>query len=289
LALADRTGEALGRAGMAVDRLDVGPGLAPLDLVGAITGADAVAVAGGDGTVLSVAKACVATGVPIYHLPAGNENLFSREFGSSRDPARLLLALRRRKLAHCDVGTCAWLNAGGDQRNTPFPFLLMASIGPDASVVHRLHSSRKEAVGHYAYIRPICDELAAPALSRVRVWCDGRLAVSGRGMVVVANCKHYALGMNPCADADPQDGLLDVAFIPADTSIDAIAGLLRLRVRCPGADMVRDRGARVRLEMESGARVQVDGEAVEGVSDGDGWRTMELSATRGILPVLDAR
>lgn len=289
LALAGSAEETLRRAGVTVDRLNVGPGLPPVDVPGVITGADAVAVAGGDGTVLSVAPACMETGVPVYHLPAGNENLFSREFGMNRDPERLLWALNRQRVARCDVGECAWLSADGRSIGTPSLFLMMASIGPDASVVHRLHASRKKAVGHSAYIVPIRDELASPALSRMRVWCDGRPAIDGRGMLVVANCRQYAFKMNPCPDADTLDGRLDVAFIPADTSIDALAGLMRMRLHCPGADVVRAQGARVRIEMDPEARVQVDGEAVEGSADPDKWRTLELSVTQGFLPVLDAR
>jgi diacylglycerol kinase (ATP) len=270
-------------AGVTVDRLDVGPGLPPVDAGGVIRGADAVAVSGGDGTVLNVAPVSAAAGVPLYHLPAGNENLFSREFGMTREPAHLLRALQRRKTTWCDVGQCRWRG-----ETTPSPFLLMASIGPDASVIRRLHASRKKASGHSAYIGPVTAELADPFLPRLRVWCDGNRIIDARGMLVVANCRHYAFQINPCPDARTNDGQLDVAFVPADTSIDALVSLIRFGFRSPGPDTIRARGAHVRVEVGGGAGtcLQVDGELANSPQGGG---SLELSTRQGYLPVLDAR
>lgn len=280
--MAETAAVSLRAAGVTVTRADVGPGLPPLD-TGLINSADVVAVAGGDGTVLSVAPACAATGVPIYHLPAGNENLFARQFGGSRDPARLLWALDRRRVTRCDVGQCV-----RNRRSNPAPFLLMASIGPDAGVCHRLHASRTRASGYNAYIGPIIDEFGCPALARVKVWCDGRPIIDARGMLVVANCRQYAFRMDPCPDADINDGQLDIAFVPADTSIDALVGLARLRLRCPGPDLIRARGRLIRIESDSTARLQVDGEASDWQPEG-GPATIELSVLQSHLPILDAR
>jgi len=277
--LADAAAESLRRIGAAVDRLAVGPGLPELDR-SVVDGADVVAVAGGDGTVLSVAPVCASTGVPIYHLAAGNENLFSREFGMRGGPERLLGALRRRRVARCDIGWCA---PGGGCGIATFPFLLMASVGPDASVVHRLHERRRRAVGHRAYLGPVIEELRTPSLPRLRVWCDGAVVFEGRGMAVAANCRQYGSRVNICRDADMCDGVLDVTCLPAETSVETLAGLVRLRIGLDGPEVVRARGRRVRIEAGTGARVQVDGEAAMlGVC-------LDLGVERGVLPVLDAR
>ncbi len=245
-------------------------------------------VAGGDGTVLSVASTCAAMAVPIYHLPAGNENLFAREFGMDTNPNRLLRAILRGRTVSCDVGRCEWNGAGGALLpRQSLPFLLMASVGPDAGVVHRLHACRTKAVGHRAYAGPIVGELASPAISHVRVWREGDTepVIDGRGMLVVANCRQYALRIDPCPEADPCDGLLDACFIPAETAVEALAALVRLRLRS-GATVVRARAARLAVEVEPHARLQLDGEAA--AADGIGTR-LNLTVSPERLLVLDVR
>lgn len=274
---------------MTVDRLQVGYRSQPIDLERAIAGADAAVVAGGDGTVLSVAPACVSTGVPLYHLPTGNENLFAREFGMDTNPARLVWALQRGRVARCDVGRCSWNGASAaSSPRLSSPFLLMASIGPDAGVVHRLHATRTKAVGHRAYVQPILDELASPAVSRVKVWCDGATepVIDGRGMLVVANCRQYALRVDPSPRANPCDGLLDACFIPAETAVDALAALVRLRLRRGCPDLVRARAQRMAVEIEPVSRLQLDGEAI---ATGGAGTQLLLSLDPGFLAVLDVR
>lgn len=286
--LADDAESALRAAGHTVSRFHVGPGLPPVDMAAAITGMSAAIAAGGDGTVRSLAPACISTGVPIYHLPSGNENLFAREFGMGRDPATLVAALRRGRVTRCDVGSYSHREGGGTPDGI---FLLMASIGPDASVCHRLHVTRTRAVGHRAYLGPIAAEFQDPALSRLRIWSDGggQPVAEGRGMVVVANCRQYGMRIDPCRRASMTDGLFDVAFIPADTAVDALVALARLRVRMPSPDIVRTTGSRIRIEIGAGARFQIDGEAEELSNDSTPQQVVEFAVLQSVLPILDAR
>ncbi|QKK09344.1 MAG: hypothetical protein HND58_15050 [Planctomycetota bacterium] len=50
---------------------------------------------GGDGTVYHALPQLLRSKTPVYHAPAGNENLFAREFGMTANPATLLGALKR--------------------------------------------------------------------------------------------------------------------------------------------------------------------------------------------------
>jgi len=282
--LAAQTESALRRAGHTVNRFDLGPGLPPVDMHQAVSGATAAVAAGGDGTVRSLASACITTCVPLYHLPSGNENLFAREFGMDRDPATLVAALRRDRITRCDVGT---YTRGSHQPDGHF--LLMASIGPDASVCHRLQATRTKGIGHWAYLGPVIAEFQEPSLTRLRICCDGRPIAHGRGMVVIANCRQYGMRIDPCHTASITDGLLDVAFIPADTAIDALIALTHLRLRVTAPDIVRATGSRVRIEMAARAFVQVDGEP-EGYGDSrPPQQVVECAVKHHALPVLDAR
>ena len=164
------------------------------------------------------------------------------------------------------------------------PFRLMASIGPDAGVVHRLHASRNAATGHAAYLFPVLTELRAPSLPRLTVTCDGRTIAQGRGMVVIGNIRRYALDINPCRDACCTDGQLDATFIPAETAVDALYGLARLRARWPASEVVQARGRALHIATTGPGCLQVDGEAECSLAESP----LEVSATvqTDVLPVL---
>lgn len=281
-------------AGITVKRHDIGPGLPPVDPITALAAAPgpraappaAMIVAGGDGTVRSLAAAAIATGVPLYHLPSGNENLFAREFAMTARPERVLAALFRGKVTAIDAGEARW--RGSD---TPIPFYLMASIGPDAGVCHRLDATRTKAVGHRAYTGPIAHEFVEPAIHRLQVSADGRKVIDARGMLVVANCRQYAMRIDPCPQADPTDGRLDLAFIPGETATDILNTLIRLRLRHPPPELIRASGHTIQITLPPKAMLQVDGEAASmpPLEKAQESTILTLTTRQGVFPVLDAR
>ena len=283
---------ALRDAGVSATNIEVGPHAPSADLAHAARNAEAIVVAGGDGTVRSAAAAAIATGAPIYHAPCGNENLFARQFGMTSEPARLIAALQRRTITHIDLAEAHWLSSSSSQPpqpTQPTSFLLMSSFGPDAGVIHRLHHSRTRATGHRAYLKPILDELAEPTLPRLTVHADGRPLIDDRrGLLVIANIPQYAFRIDPCPNADPADGLLDLTFFPAESSIEALAWLIRARfrghMRSPHLVTARARAFSIRPALPT--HVQIDGELVPPPPPNS---TLEITVSRRVLPVLDAR
>ncbi len=237
-----------------------GPGSDAAAFETAARGAGVIVVAGGDGSVHHAAVVAMKVDVPIYHLPCGNENLFAREFGMTRSVHRLGEMIERGEQVAVDVGRLSGPGPSGETCKDHF--LLMASFGPDASVVRRLAESRKRATGHLAYVMPVLAEFLRPHLPKVSVWVDGQKLVDNRrGMLVVANCRRYALGIDPCHEASMTDGVLDVLFMPCEGRW----GVLRMGARCGlraagRAGAVSAQGHQVRVV---GAEVvQLDGEAV---------------------------
>lgn len=109
-------------------------------------GADLILVAGGDGTVNEALPGIAGTQVPLAVLPAGTANVLSMElgFGNSMNRAAQQLArLVERRIA---LGR---LDASG--ATGPRYFLLMAGIGVDAAIVHRLDLGLKKRFGKLAY------------------------------------------------------------------------------------------------------------------------------------------
>jgi diacylglycerol kinase family enzyme len=124
----------------------------------------------------------------------------------------------------------------------------------------------------------------------LRVSIDGRRVVDGvQGMLVVANCRQYALRMNPARHAAMTDGLLDVAFMPCRSVSGAAGWAVRCRLgrQASHRDFVSGRGREVHMECCGGGPglpCQIDGESVRPAS---GPATaFTVSVDPGVLPVL---
>lgn len=212
---------------------------------------------GGDGTVKHSLTHAARTGTPVYHVPLGNENLFAREFGMRRDPRQLLRAIEAWTVGSLDLGAVT-----AERRRELFSIML--SVGPDASVIHRMERDGRSARGHLAYLAPIADELVEPRIVPITARVDGQpLADNRPGLLVVANLRHYGFRVNPAPDADAQDGLLDAVFIPARSLGPLCRAAILARVgrlhRLPGTLVARGRSIEI---VAPGGLAQVDGEAL---------------------------
>jgi len=244
--------DALRRQGLPVEITELGATTGEAGADSAV-GARALVVFGGDGTVHSASALAARIGAPIYQVPFGTENLFARAFGMNRSFERLRAALLAGRTTSIDTADCSGRS-----------FLIMCSAGPDASIVHRLAARRNGSISHLSYLAPIVAESWAPALPPLTVTVDGRALVEGEaGLLVVANCAQYALRLDPARGADPSDGLLDVVFLPASTTLGVLSwgALLAAGVRLNGRSR-RARGRRIDIESDGRpVPIQIDGEA----------------------------
>lgn len=265
-------------AGHEVVRADVG-GRAPGECAKLLpTDCGALVVVGGDGTVHSIASWASENRTPVYHAPVGTENLFAREFGMDERGASLVGALEAGRMAQIDLAVC------NDRL-----YVLMASLGMDAGVIHRLARGRTGSIGHWSYAWPILEECRCGQPARVTIEVDGRRVVdTGMGAALVANSRQYAVRLDPAHDARMDDGLLDLVFLPHQSIAELLRWgvLARLRRLEGDSRVVRARGERIEVRAEGdGFPMQIDGEA-----EGDG-RTeravMEVmpGALRVLLPV----
>ncbi len=292
--------EALRGAGLAVQRVDLGtPEAARLVAAGADVeesgagvaalgegGSVAAVVVGGDGTVHSCAGLLARAGIAVYHVPTGTENLFARQFGMRAAAGAVVEALRRGRTMAVDVGECAAADSvrsesedGGGARDAapPRAFLVVGSVGFDAGVIHRLAAARRGAISHWSYVGPIARELMQHRAPVFSIDVDGRRVVEGvRGVAIVANCRQYAMRIDPAARAEMNDGVLDLVFFPARwlMSVSAWAVLARLRLHHRRSALVTARGREIHVKATGGRAVlQLDGEAVGRADATEGaWR-----------------
>ena len=158
---------------------------------------------GGDGTAADVVNRTV-DGLPITLLAVGNSNLLAKHVGLSKKPEILCQTIIDGHVARVDAGLA------GDRI-----FLLMASCGFDADVVHRIHKHRTGHINFLTYLNHVAKAILGYQFSEIRVhWIDGEgveadAPWSARWLFVF-NHPCYGGGFKIAPQADGSDELLDV-------------------------------------------------------------------------------
>jgi len=173
-----------------------------------------IVVAGGDGTVRTVAEHI--RQIPLGVVPLGSGNLLARNLGLPLNdfPEALRIAFHganhRIDLASAEL-------ADADGRVTRSVYVVMAGIGLDARMASDTNSAMKKRVGWLAYADPILRSVFSGERFSVSYSLDGgrRRTVRAHTMIV-GNCGTLTAGILLLPDATPDDGLLDiVALNPA--------------------------------------------------------------------------
>ncbi len=159
----------------------------------------AIVAAGGDGTLLDVANRHPA--VPIAVLPLGTENLFARALGLECRGTALARIIAD---GHTTRFDCARVNGRR--------FLVVASVGFDAAVIHFAHARRTGRIRRWFYAIPIATALARYSFPMVTVTLDDDPTPHAACLVLVANLSRYALGLPVAPHASGNDGVLDVCL-----------------------------------------------------------------------------
>ncbi|HUH85400.1 MAG TPA: diacylglycerol kinase family protein [Stellaceae bacterium] len=140
---------------------------------------DAVAVAGGDGTINEAVNGLRDSPLPLAILPLGTANVLAAELGLPRALAALAQIAAFSSVRRVWPGEAAPLAGGGPPRR----FLVMAGIGFDAEVVEHVDLPLKRRFGKLAYVSSILGRLRQyrPSCYRAEV---GGSAVEGSSLVV---------------------------------------------------------------------------------------------------------
>lgn len=217
-----------------------------------IEGPDRLVVAGGDGTVAAVADLAGRLDVPLGVIPAGTANDFVRANGLPLDPvAAAELAVTGTELRRLELGRL------GDGR----PFVNAASAGL-ASVAARRAAPLKPRLGPLAYgvgaVRAAAT--AAPLPCAIRV--DGTLVFDGAAWQVIVAVTGAFGGGSGVGAADPEDGVLDVAVIPAGSRLGLArrAWGLRRHTIAEQRGVAHHRGREVAIGVAPGTEFNADGE-----------------------------
>jgi diacylglycerol kinase (ATP) len=237
-------------------------------------GAEHFLVWGGDGMAQRCIDTLAGTDATVGIVPAGTANLLATNLGIPKDIEGAVAIGLHGRPRPLDVGS---LN--GER------FAVMAGAGFDAGMINGADGRLKATLGRAAYIWTGAKALRAdPFTARIRVdgtpWYDGPASC-----ILAGNVGALFAGVEVFADAEPDDGLLDLAVITADglaqwagTIGRTIAGSLE---RSPNCRLVRGRKFRVKLDRK--VRYELDGGAREKVKT---YRlTVEPQAITILVPV----
>lgn len=245
--LADAIHELASSRGHAITMYDISRGRIPV--AEDLSDTDRLVIVGGDGTVHHLLPLLTQTKVPFQHCGTGTANLICHALKMSRKPAGVLEQLEiDSEPRRIDVPLC-----------NDHPFLIMTSLGMDASVIHRLEESRKLG-GYRAYIKPVIKEILTPRFAHAEVVIDGQPQpqLSKPGILVIANMPNYGGHFNPCRDACWDDSTLDIAHIAGRTSITSGLRYLALFAKLRASRCAV--GKSITLQAIQSSCVQIDGE-----------------------------
>ncbi len=219
----------------------------------ACQGADAVIAAGGDGTINEVLNGLAGTPTPMGVIPLGTANCYALEVGIPLDAGRAAKAILDSERISISLG----------KTGETF-FLLMAGIGYDAEVVHRLEDalSWKRKLGKAAYLLIGLKRLAVYRPPRLRVIMDGGEPVEGYS-VIIGNARSYGgqFHVTPLADLDEET--LDVCLFQRKDRRSMLRygwGILRGGKHIRFRDVVYRKCRTVRIESEEPSPMQLDGD-----------------------------
>ncbi len=223
---------------------------------------DAIAVAGGDGTINEVLNGLPATAPPLAILPLGTVNVLAREIALPRSVNAIAEAVV--------FGPTRPINLGEVNGRR---FAVMASVGLDAEIVEGVNLDLKRRIGKGAYLLETLRTILLSPPTAFRLRFDD-IEWSAHG-VIVANGRHYAGRYTTSPDAHLLKPSLDVCRLTRPGRLAAPRYLMSLFLGrfAQRADVEIHEATTVEIMGPAGAPVQADGDILA-----------RLPATIRILP-----
>lgn len=221
-------------------------------------GMDAVAVFGGDGTTMQAASSLVGTDVALALIPGGTGNLLAGNLRIPFAPRRAAEILVRGHSKRLDLGR---LDASGVHHY----FAVACGAGFDAQIMAETSSAMKQRWGVGAYIATSLRLIGEMRSHRYHIRVDGVEFEANAAVVLVANCAEVLPPILRFGDGvRPDDGMLDVVVLRADSLADGVQAIWHFLRRAEGTDsrVGHVRGREIHVETDVAVPVEFDGDLV---------------------------
>ncbi|MDX5365380.1 MAG: YegS/Rv2252/BmrU family lipid kinase [Alphaproteobacteria bacterium] len=212
---------------------------------------DAVAVAGGDGTLSPLIGCLVDRQMPLLVLPAGTANDFARSLCMPGTPEELAALLTGGRMSAVDVGY-----ANG------IPFLNAASIGMTNTISRLQTKERKCRWGVLSYAISAIEAALKPRSFVARIEGERDRRRMRCIQLLVGNGRFYGGGMQVHPDATLTDGRLHLcAVVPRSAfGLAALLPFLRFGRADLAPETLCSEGAEISIVTRPERRVFADGE-----------------------------
>ena len=223
-------------------------------------GIDALAVYGGDGTLMEAISGLIGSEIPLVILPGGSANVLATELGIPTDLKEACAILSRNPLQTktIDVGQF-------DKRY----FLIRISLGFEAEVVKGADRQTKNKIGIFAYFLSAVAALKETQKAVYHLRIDGKeYEVQGLACIIsnMGNLGFSNISLDKHIDVS--DGLLDVVVVrKSNLSLFKLMVVTLLkRERPDNLELVQHwQGKDVSVSSSLNQAVQCDGEVLEKV------------------------
>jgi len=207
-----------------------------------------VVVAGGDGSVGPVAEALNGGERALGILPMGSWNNIAHGLGIPMELEPALDVIARGQVSQVDAGL-AWHPSGQGEAPPPdaHSFFEAAGVGLDAAGFGAVELGERAGWGFG--LRAMWRALRRRR-SRMVIELDGKQLSTRAPAVTVCIGPYHGLGFALVPDADPADGLLDVAIFSGMSQLDVVRHFLRVargrQRRDPRMEVLRGRRITIR-------------------------------------------
>jgi diacylglycerol kinase (ATP) len=232
------------------------------------SGADAVALIGGDGTIHLGAQVLAKSGMPFGVIPAGTGNDFARGIGVPLN----------------DPGKAADLIVAGNTRTVDLAvakdeYITTVVAGGFDSLVNKRANAMSWPKGNSRYTVATLAELRTFKPLEYVVTVDDEVIETKAMLVAVGTGPTYGGGLQICAGAEIDDGLLDITIIPPISRLT----LLQMFPKLAKGTHVSD----PRLRMLRGRTVRLESPGITAYADGEplGPLPVDITIAPGALTV----
>jgi YegS/Rv2252/BmrU family lipid kinase len=214
---------------------------------------DRILVAGGDGTLNSVAEALLETGLPLGVIPLGTANDLARTLGIPSDLEGAAAVAATGRVERIDLG---WVNGKH--------YFNAAGMGLGAAVTRRLAPEVKRRWGVLSYLLSALSAAREHRPFRAEISAEGRRRRVRSIHITVGNGPYFGGGMKVARDARIQDHRLDLFTVePAGLwRLALLLPALRRGVKESGAEVLLLSGRELLVRTRPALDVTADGEVI---------------------------